>query len=128
MPRTPVEAREFITRRSVDEKRIARPVFVTSITSSSSLHIRALTNSTPSGSFMAILPFERTLVKSESRLRLTSPCVVANTICKSPQSTSSRSTGIIAATDTPTGIGNMFTIAFPFAVLPPKGRRQVFIL
>ena len=128
IPRTPVEAREFMIRKSVEEKRMALPLSVINITSSSSLQIRAFTSSTSSGNFIAIFPFDRTFVKSDRRLRRTSPCVVANTICKSPQSASSRSTGIIAATDTPCGIGRMLTIALPLAVRPPIGSRHVFIL
>ena len=78
-PRTPVESRPLKTRTSVVGKRIARPDAVTSITSSSVVAMRTPTSSTPSGSFMAILPFVRTLVKSDSALRRTSPSDVAKT-------------------------------------------------
>ena len=40
----------------------------------------------------------------------------------------STSTGIIAAIETPTGIGKILTMAFPLAVLPPKGNLHVFSL
>ncbi len=116
------------TRTSVVGKRIARPDAVTSITSSSSVQMRALTSSTPSGSFIAILPLRITLVKSESALRRTSPVEVAKKIWSLSQSSSGASTGMIAAMLTPVGIGRMLTIALPLAVRPPSGRRQVLSL
>ncbi len=82
MPRTPVESRPEKTRTSVVEKRIARPRAVTIITSSCSSQIETFTRLTPSGSFIAILPFRFTLVKSDSRLRRTSPSEVAKTTCR----------------------------------------------
>ena len=110
------------------ENLIALPESVKSMTSSSSPAIRALTNSMPSLRSIAIFPLERTFVKSERAFRLTSPAEVAKIICRLSHSFSSTSTGMIAAIDTPTGIGNIFTIAFPLAVLPPKGNRQVLSL
>ncbi len=80
MPRTPVESRPLKIRTSVVGKRIARPRAVTSITSSFSSQIRAFTRLTPSGSFIAILPFDFTLVKSDSAFRRTSPSEVAKKI------------------------------------------------
>ena len=77
MPRTPVEPRDWNTRTSVAAKRIARPLAVTSITSSPSVAMRTPIRLTPSGSFMAILPLRMMLVKSDSALRRTSPPSVA---------------------------------------------------
>ena len=128
IPRTPVDLRPLKTRTSVVEKRIARPELVKSMMSSSSPAMRTLTNSTPSGRSMAILPFDRTLVKSDNALRRTSPADVAKITCKLSQSVSGTSTGIIAAIETPVGIGRIFTIALPFAVRPPNGKRHVFSL
>ncbi len=90
--------------------------------------MRAFTRLTPSGSFMAILPFDLTLVKSLSALRRTSPWEVAKTICRFSHSSSGTSTGMIAAIETPVGIGRMLTIALPRALRPPAGRRQVLSL
>ena len=128
MPRTPVDLRPLKTRTSVVGKRIARPARVTSMTSSSSAQMRAFTSSIPSGRSMAILPLRLTLVKSLSALRRTSPAVVAKTICRSFHSSSGRSTGMIAAIDTPVGIGRMLTMALPLEVRPPWGRRHVLSL
>ena len=128
IPRTPVDFRPLKTLTAVVENLIALPESVKSITSSSSPAIRALTNSIPSLSSIAIFPLERTFVKSERAFRLTSPAEVAKIICRLSHSFSSTSTGIIAAIETPTGIGNILTIAFPLAVLPPKGNRQVLSL
>ena len=36
--------------------------------------------------------------------------------------------GMIAAMETPVGIGRILTMALPFDVRPPRGRRQVFSL
>ena len=77
---------------------------------------------------MAIFPLDRTLVKSERAFLRISPAEVAKTICKLSHSFSSTSTGIIAAIETPTGIGKIFTMALPLAVLPPKGNLQVLSL
>ena len=88
--------------------------------------MRALISRMPSGSFIAILPLRMTLVKSSSALRRTSPSEVANMICRLAHSASGTSTGRIAATETPCGIGRMLTIALPRALRPPSGSRQVF--
>ena len=72
-------------RTSFVGKRIARPMAVISITSSVSSAMRTSTRLTPSGSFIAILPFARTLPKSDSALRRTSPVDVAKTIWSSSQ-------------------------------------------
>ncbi len=106
--------------------RIALPSRVVSITSSSSEQVRASIRRTPSGSFIAILPLRMTLVKSSSALRRTSPSEVANMICRLAQSASGASTGMIAATPTPVGIGRMLTIALPRELRPPSGSRQHF--
>ena len=122
MPRTPTDARLLNTRTSVAGKRMARPELVISITSSSLDAMRALIRVVPSCSpsnFIAILPLRMTLVKSDSLLRRTVPAEVAKTTCRSSQSFSSRSTGMMAATDTPTGIGRMLTIALPLEVRLP---------
>ena len=126
MPRTPVESRPLKTRTSVAGKRMARPSRVVSITSSSSDAMQALISRVPSGSFIAILPLRMTLVKSSSALRRTSPSEVAKTICRLAHSSSGTSTGRIAATETPAGIGRMLTIALPRALRPASGSRQVF--
>ncbi len=126
MPRTPVESRPLKMRTSVTRKRIALPRRVVSMTSSSSEQIRALISRTLSGSFMAILPLRMTLVKSSSALRRTSPSEVANITCRLAHSSSGTSTGMIAAIETPPGIGRMLTIALPRALRPDSGSRQVF--
>ena len=128
IPLTPVDFRPLNTRTAVVEKRIALPESVKSITSSSSPAMRAFTNSVPSFKSMAIFPLDRTLVKSERAFLRISPAEVAKTICKLSHSFSSTSTGIIAAIETPTGIGKIFTMALPLAVLPPKGNLQVLSL
>ena len=125
MPRTPVESRPLKIRTSVVGKRIARPMAVTSITSSFSSAMRTSTRLTPSGSFIAILPFDLTLVKSDSALRRTSPSEVAKITCSASHSCSGTSTGISAAIEVPPSIGRMLTSAFPREVRPPRGRRQV---
>ena len=114
------------TRTSVARKRIARPALVVSITSSPSEQMRALISRTPSGSFIAILPLVLTLVKSSSALRRTSPSEVANITCRLAHSSSGTSIGMIAAIETPCGIGRMLTIALPRALRAPSGRRQHF--
>ena len=48
-------------------------------------------------------------------------------ICRLSHSSSGTSTGMIAAMDTPVGMGRMFTMALPFAVRPPCAR-HVFSL
>ena len=128
MPRTPVESRPLKMRTSVVGKRMARPERVVSITSSSSEAMRALISRTPSGSFMAILPLRMTLVKSSSALRLTSPSEVAKITCSAAHSSSGTSTGMIAAMETPAGIGRMLTMALPRAFRPASGSRQHFSL
>ena len=112
------------TRTSVVGKRIARPCRVTSITSSSSDAMRAFTSATPSGSCIAILPPRRTLVKSDSALRRTSPAVVANTIWSSSQWSSGRSTGNTAAMPVPCVTGRSCTIGLPRVVRVPCGSCQ----
>jgi hypothetical protein len=128
MPRTPVESRPLKTRTSVVGKRIARPSAVTSITSSSPCRCARSRGSRPSGSFIAILPLRLTLVKSDSALRRTSPSEVAKKIWSWSHSSSGRSTGMIAAMETPCGIGRMLTTALPREVRPPCGSRQVLSL
>ena len=131
IPRTPVELRELNTRTSVAGKRIARPESVTNMTSSSFDAMRALikiVSSCSPSNFIAILPLRITFVKSDNLLRRTVPADVAKTTCRSSHSSSGRSTGMIAAIETPVGIGRMFTIALPLAVRLPSGRRHVFNL
>ena len=102
---------------------------VTSITSSFSVQMRALTSVVPSlGIFIAILPFDITFTKSDSALRRTVPIEVASMICISPQRSSGTSTGMIAAMLTPGLIGSTLTSALPLEVRPPSGSRSVFIL
>ena len=128
IPRTPVDFRPLNTLTAVVEKRIALPESVNSIISSSSPAIRAFTSAVPSFKSIAIFPFDRTLVKSDNAFLRTSPAEVAKIICKLSHSFSSTSTGIIAAIETPTGIGKMFTIALPLAVLLPRGNLHVLSL
>ena len=105
---------------------MARPFRVVSITSSSSDAMRALIRRVPSGSFMAILPLRMTLVKSSSAFRRTSPSEVAKITCSFAHSSSGTSTGMIAAIETPPGIGRMLTMALPRALRPASGSRQHF--
>ena len=131
IPLTPVEARDWKTRTSVVGKRIALPVAVTSITSSDSEQMRALTSVASSSSpsnFIAILPLRMTLVKSDSAFRRTPPLDVANMICNSPHSSSGRSTGIIAAMETPGCTGSTLTMGRPRVVRDPSGNCHVFSL
>ena len=128
IPLTPVESLPLNTLTSVVGKRIALPRDVVSKKSSYSVAIRTLTIETPSGNFIAILPFDFTLVKSDNAFLLTPPASVANTICRLPHSSSGASIGIKAAIETPGSIGRMLTIALPFAFRPPRGRRQVLSL
>ena len=46
-------------------------------------------------------------------------------ICRLAHSASGTSTGMIAATPTPGGIGRMLTIALPRPLRPASGSRQV---
>ena len=73
IPLTPVDFLPLKTLTAVVENRIALPLSVTSITSSSSLAILALTNLVSSGKSIAIFPFDLTFVKSDRAFLLTSP-------------------------------------------------------
>ena len=64
MPRTPIESRPLNTRTSVTGKRMHWPFAVVSSTSASSVQIWTSTMSSPSSSFIAILPARLTCAKS----------------------------------------------------------------
>ena len=85
MPRTPIEVRPWNTRTSVTGKRMHWPPAEVSSTSSFSVQICTSRMPSPSSSFMAMMPERRTSTKSDSLLRRTVPCVVANITSSLPQ-------------------------------------------
>ena len=130
MPRTPVELRLWNSRTSSAAKRIALPVRVASSTSSpsssSATPISRSSASSPSN-FIAILPFDGTLVNASMLLRRTDPLAVANITCSLPQSASSSGSGRTVEIVSPCSSGSRLIIGRPRVAGPPSGRRHTFM-
>ncbi len=128
MPRTPMESRPLNRRTSSTRKRMAWPSAVVISTSLLIVQVSTPTISSPSSSFMAILPFWRTSTKSASELRRTVPRVVANMMSRLPQELSSSGSGMMEVTRSPCSSGRMLISALPLALAADSGRRHTLSL
>ena len=128
MPRTPADSRPLNTRTSVTGKRMAWPSAVVSSTSLFSSQTATPMMRSPSSSFMAILPFCLTSMKSESLLRRTVPPLVANITSSLAQLPSSSGSGRMVVMFSSFASGRRLMSALPRACGAAMGKRHTFIL
>ena len=99
-------------------------LFVWQSSNTPSRQVATPTRLSPSSSFIAIRPEERTFLKSDRRLRRIVPAEVAKTSWRLSHSPSSSGSGRKAVMVSPLASGSRLTSALPRACGLPSGRRQ----